>query len=161
MLGAAAGTRGTGHEPAAVGVAVEQLGSTAIEPDHPQVLAIGPELVDDDRSSSRVTTQHRLAGGRLEDQGGARHDVHREQRAGQTTAGAVRDEAIAVEPDDVTERRIGNELHVAAVRVEDADAARDLAARLHGERPAVLAPDEDRDPGRTEAGIGLDRGQDA
>ena len=161
VLGAAPGARRTGHEPTAVGIAVEQPRATAVEPDHPQVVATGPDLVDDDRAPVRVTAQHGLAGGRIEDEGGAGHDVHGQQRAGESAARAVRDEAIPVEPDEVAERRIGDEPHAAAARVQDADAARDLAARLHRERPAVLAPDEVRDPRRAEAGVGRDRGQDA
>ncbi len=43
---------------------------------------------------------------------------------------------------------------------DDPDAAGHLATGLHGEGPTVFAPDEVRDPGRPEAVIGRDRGQD-
>jgi hypothetical protein len=69
----------------------------------------------------------------------------------------VRDEAIPIDTDEVPKARIGNEPDAAAQCVQDADAARDLAARLHGEGPAVLAPDEVRDPRLAESLVGPDR----
>jgi hypothetical protein len=161
VLGAAPGTGWTGHQPAAGRVTVKQPRATAVEPDHPQVVASRPDLVDDDRSAISVPAQHGLAGGRIEDLRGARRDVHGEERAGETTAGAVRDQAVPVEPDEVAKGRIVDEPYTAAHCVEDADSARDLATGLDGQRPAVLAPNEGRDPGRPETGIGLDRGQHA
>ena len=69
MLGAAPGARGTGDETTAFGIAVQQPRSETAEPDHPQVVATGADLVDDDRAPIGVTAQHGLAGGWIEGDG--------------------------------------------------------------------------------------------
>jgi len=127
-LRGARGARRTGHEAPAIGIAGNDLRRTAVELHDPEVIAGGADFMDDHGPPLLVETQHGLAGNVVEDDDGVIPEIHGQERAGESAAGAMDDQAVAAEPDEVAESRVRHDTNRAAERVEDAEAARDLAA---------------------------------
>ncbi len=94
------------------------------------------------RAPSAVGMTTAKSGGRREQPAIAGPQVGRDDRAGESPAGRVGHREVAIEPDDRPEVRVVEGHGRPAARRDDADAARELAARLDREPVARGIPGE-------------------